>query len=704
MTDDALAMWRKLRRAVREARVLGAEFYIHGDAIKVEGLERLPDALRGALDPELLWQYLGAAEDEDDAAAFLEKLGVEPALVEDTAGAVAAIAALESANSDVVGLDIETTPKLEYAEPRPPVQINVDGSIGRPKVPNNKNRRPAVVDPNRGDIATLQLYAGGSKAFIFRGAAIAWLLDCPWFRMQTFIVHNAAFESSFLQYRNVHPNLGCTLQAGGLVIGCGFAGERRSLESVSTEVFGLTPPKALQLSDWGAPRLSYGQLCYAATDAVLAYRLWPKLRAELIRHQRAGAYLLQRSAVPAVAAMQTRGLGIDLKEHSRQCEEWSAKLAKARRSFVEITGDTPPTNDNEIRAWLTRAAPAAALDGWPLTAKKSELSVQGKHLKRLLHIPGMSSVLDMQALQQLLSNFGAKLAGFVSPATGRIHCSYNLAAAKSGRFSASKPNLQQLPSVKAPDFRRCIVPAPGCLFVGCDWAQVEMRAAAWISGCRALTAVYAADPVRDLHRESASAIARVPYDQVTAAQRQSAKPVNFGAIYGIGAVTLSEDAFDAYNVVMSEVEAQTALDAFFRAYRSFNDWRWDHWHKCKATNRVVVPGSGRTVEGAWEYGGRLRFTQCCNLPISGRCADAMLLAIRLVHERLRGLDAWIVASLHDELLVEASERDAERARAILEETMVEAFVRTFPGAPSHGVAEAVIGTDWYTVKHPERTA
>ena len=228
-----------------------------------------------------------------------------------------------------------------------------------------------------------------------------------------------------------------------------------------------------------------------------------------------------------------------------------------------------------------------------------------------------------------------------------------------------------------------------------------MRAAAWLSRCPVMTAVYATNPVRDLHRETAAAIARVAPDQVTDAQRQAAKPVNFGSIYGIGAVTLSEDAFDNYGILMSETEAQRALDSFFATFWGFNDWRWQHWRECKATGRVIVPGSGRTVERAWEYGGALRFTQCCNIPIQGICADAMLLAIRLVYERLQGLDAWLVISIHDELLIEASERDAERARAILEDTMVEAFVRTFPGAPYHSVAQAAIGADWYAVKHPK---
>ena len=150
---------------------------------------------------------------------------------------------------------------------------------------------------------------------------------------------------------------------------------------------------------------------------------------------------------------------------------------------------------------------------------------------------------------------------------------------------------------------------------------------------------------------------------------------------------------------MTEAEAQRALDSFFATFWGFNEWRWQHWRECKATGRVVVPGSGRTVEAAWERG-NLRFAQCCNIPIQGICADAMLLALRMLYERLRCLDAFIVICLHDELLVEAGEAHAERVHAILQETMIEAFALTFPGAPYHSVAEAAIGADWYAVKHP----
>ena len=166
-------------------------------------------------------------------------------------------------------------------------------------------------------------------------------------------------------------------------------------------------------------------------------------------------------------------------------------------------------------------------------------------------------------------------------------------ARKRGGSAVRKPNLQQLPSAKAPDFKRCIVPALGNLLVGCDWSQVELRAAAWISGDIALTQLYADG--RDLHTENAALIAGVALEDVTKEQRQGAKAVSFGALYGMQAPGLVEYAFDAYGVDLSTQDAEQALEKFFRSYPQLDRWRWDNWHECKRSHQVHI-GAGRVVE------------------------------------------------------------------------------------------------------------
>jgi DNA polymerase-1 len=214
-----------------------------------------------------------------------------------------------------------------------------------------------------------------------------------------------------------------------------------------------------------------------------------------------------------------------------------------------------------------------------------------------------------------------------------------------------------------------------------------------IPGCGA-DRVYAEG--RDLHVETAAQVSGVPADAVSPAQRQAAKPVNFGAVYGIGPAALRADAFANYGVELSEAEAAHALDRFFATYTQLAHWRNINADLSQARGYVKI-GAGRVVEAAWERSGRLSFPQCCNLPIQGICADAMLRALALVFRRLRGVNGGLVASVHDELLLEIAEADAEAARAILAETMTEAFATTFPGAPLAKVVEVKVGRTWNEV-------
>jgi DNA polymerase-1 len=681
----ARTAWSELRRAVAEAKALGAELRIVGADVEVDG--NIPDALRERLSARLLWQYLGGALHDLEAIEFGESLGVEVVIVRDEAGARAAAKVLEKA--PYLGIDIETAVPGERP---PPIRINKDGAVAERQDEPGKG----ALDPHRARIATLQLY-GGAECFVFIGAALELLLGSNWLRQQHLVAHNAAFELKFLKKHapqpasvpanaHFHP-MECTLQATGLRHGVW----RRGLDDACVATFGIAPPKALQTSCWGAPRLSPGQIAYAAVDAISAWRLWREMLPRMRREGLWRAYELQRDALPAVADMENRGLGFDREEHARQVEKWSRELAEHRREFAEIAGKPPPSKQSEVRDWLVENG--GDLSGWPRT-EKGALKTGHEHIIRLVlnGILTVKPLLAILAVEKLLQNFGPKLVEHVNPATRRLHASFIVSGAKSGRFSCRGPNLQQLPSAKAPDFRKVIVAAPGNVFACGDYSQIELRAAAWIYNDPALTKVFA-DGL-DLHREMAAAIAGVPVAAVTPEQRTKAKPVNFGALYGISAESLAIDAFATYGVPMTEAEAQAALDRFFDKFRVLKNGRFRNYDKVRAEGLARI-GAGRVVRGEWEVGGRIRFTQACNLGIQGICADCMLRAMIALHRRMLGA---MVATVHDELLLEVPEGDAEAAARVLEEVMLEAFVKTFPKAPTAGLVDVHVGKNWKDAK------
>ena len=660
--------------------------------------------LRAYSESGLLWDYLDGDAGAGAAIALLGQLGVTAVLVEtrvDARRAVRQILRDKQGHPGPIGIDIETTALLPYRQTPPSVRLNKDGA---PSALQPVNTGRSGLFPHLARIALLQLYAGGSHAFVFRGEALDLLLTSHWLRRQWLVAHNATFEVAFLRhhtpdyrappFRRVRGRVECSMQAAGLMLGTGFGGGR-SLAAAAKAFLGLDVSKEVRLSDWGADHLSAGQLSYAAADAVLAHRLWPLLADEVETKGRDGAYALQRGAVVAVADMELRGLLLDQMVHAEQVVLWSRELAEARQMYHTATGQPPPSTPNEVRAWLTEVLKPDWLERWPRT-ETGQLSIASHHVKRLAHVQTARPVLAILAHEKLLRTFGAGLIALINPVTGRLHAHYNIAGAKSGRFSCTNPNLQQLPSRRAPEFRRCIVAAPGHLLVGCDWNQIELRAAAWISDDPELTALYAEG--RDLHREIAAQIAGVSLAAVTKDQRQAAKAVAFGSVYGIGPRSLVESAFVSYGVGMTEVQAKSALDEFFLRFSTLDRWRRNHAAICQAQDYIPI-GAGRVVEAAWEpYG--LSFPQCCNLPVQGISADAMLRALALVHRRFTaaGIRGGLVASVHDELLAEVVEDDAERARALLENAMVTAFETTFPGAPTTGVATARLGHTWLDVK------
>jgi DNA polymerase I-like protein with 3'-5' exonuclease and polymerase domains len=314
--------------------------------------------------------------------------------------------------------------------------------------------------------------------------------------------------------------------------------------------------------------------------------------------------------------------------------------------------------------------------------------------------------------------------------TGRLHPGFNVAAAKSGRFSCSDPPAQQIQKHKAAGFRGCFVAETGKLFVIADYSVMELRAAAEVSEDSAMREDFAngVDP----HTRQAAETLDIPQEDVTKGQRDAAKPICFGTIYGAGRRGLMASAWSGYGILLTGDEAEAARQAFLGRYRDLRAWMDRSYIQSNEQGLIAIGKLGRVIEAAWEslkypdgsYNYRrgddfdelfdliddgedflvrpppwqapLKRTLCCNAPIQGACADAAMRALILVDAALSaaGIDGGPVLFVHDEIVVEVPEADAERVRAIVVEAMTRAFAETFPDALLNGLVETKIARAW----------
>jgi DNA polymerase-1 len=367
----------------------------------------------------------------------------------------------------------------------------------------------------------------------------------------------------------------------------------------------------------------------------------------------------------------------------------------------------------------------AVIETWPRTGTNQVLSIKAADLKHHISNPAIRALLAVSAMTKLVSVFGEDLASKVSAKSGRLHANYNIAATKAGRFSANNPNIQQIPKNKAPGLRRCFVAATGMRLVIADYNAMELRAAAAISNDAAMNTDFANGV--DLHRRQAAETLGIPQDEVSKQQRDAAKPIAFGTIYGAGRRGLAASAWTNYDMVLSEDDAERARQAFLARYPDLAAWMDRSYAQSNQQGAVVAGRLGRVIEVAWErqqrvdgrYNWRfpdeddtddldeeerpplpwrsvLKRTLCCNAPVQGACADAAMLALTWTDAALIevGISGGPVLFVHDEIVLEVREADAVHAGALLVEAMTRAFAATFPNAPLAGLVELRIQAAW----------
>lgn len=529
------------------------------------------------------------------------------------------------------------------------------------------------LDPLLDSVRLIQLAAPGTPAYLIdlpripegERSGLAELLAGPIPKT----LQNAKFDLAMLAQAGLPlggPVFDTMLAAQ--VIGAGLIREA-NLPAI-VEVYLKRPfSKEQQASDWTAPTLSPEQLDYAAQDALILVELRPVLIKRLKAAGLVETARLEFSCLPAIVQLEASGLLLDL-------ERWEGMTARLEEDLLEA--------EKEARTFLPEGlnlnSPAqllAALRGLGLdladTRGETLTGLAEKH-------PAAAALLKYREASKLLTSFGRTYPQKVSPLDGRIHASYRQIGAATGRMSCAEPNLQQVPH--RPEIRSCFIAPPGSCWVIADYSQIELRVMAQLSQDKRMLEAYRNG--EDLHTLTASLVTGTPLEDVTKEQRQAAKAVNFGLIYGMGAETLKSSAKNTYGVTLSLKEAKAFKEAFFQAYPGIAAWH----------NRMRGERETRTLAGRlrrWPEA-RPKVTEVFNAPVQGTAADILKLALAGLLPRLEPLGGRIVAVVHDEVIVEVPEARAEEAARAVQEATAEAGARYLPDLPV--TIEATIARNW----------
>ena len=407
---------------------------------------------------------------------------------------------------------------------------------------------------------------------------------------------------------------------------------------------------------------------YSGEDADIAFQLYehfaPKLKS--LELQRVFDEL-EMPLLPILAEMEIAGIRLDTGALERYGQELERELAGLEREIFELVGH--PFN---VRS--TRELQVVLFEELGLQPGRKTKTGQSTDETVLMELARQGEkvperVLAHRLLSKLKSTYVDALPQMVNPDTGRLHTNYLQTGAATGRLASKDPNLQNIP-VREDEGRRirsAFVPDPGHVFLSADYSQIELVILAHLSGDPALAEAFRHG--KDVHRQTASLLFGVAEGQVSPEQRRVAKTINFGVIYGMSAFRLARD------MRIPRRAADEFIATYFRRYASVERF-------LKATIRQAeLNGSVRTLMGRFRpvlgIASRNRTERqgaervAVNSPIQGSAADIVKKAMIDVTQALRDhkLETRLLLQVHDELIFEAPESEADRAAGVIRKAM-----------------------------------
>ena len=407
---------------------------------------------------------------------------------------------------------------------------------------------------------------------------------------------------------------------------------------------------------------------YAAEDADVTLRLHRVLKPGLVRHRVTTVYeTLERPLVPVLAAMEMHGVKVDRDALSRLSNTFSQRMAGLEDEIHALAGETfnvgsPKQLGEVLFDKLGLAGGEKGKTGaWATGVEVLEpLAAEGNDLA--------ARVLDWRQLSKLKGTYTDALQGHINAETGRVHTAFSLAATTTGRLSSTDPNLQNIP-VRTEEGRRireAFIAEKGNVLVSLDYSQIELRILACIADIPALKQAFR-DGL-DIHAMTASQMFGVPIEGMDPAIRRRAKAINFGVIYGISAFGLSN------NLRIPQAEAKAFIDAYFERFPGIRAYM-DRTKEIAKRQGHVETLFGRRIHtpeiNAKGPRASFAYRAAINAPIQGTAADVIRRAMIRVPAALaaEGLSARMLLQVHDELLFEAPEAEAQATLAAVKRVM-----------------------------------
>jgi DNA polymerase I len=456
------------------------------------------------------------------------------------------------------------------------------------------------------------------------------------------------------------------------------------MDELATLHLGHTPISYDAVTGTGKGRVPFGQVpldratAYAAEDTDVTLRLWHALRPRLRATRSLGLYeQIDRRLTFVLADMERAGVKVDAADLRAMSLDFERRMAVMEIDIHRLAGESFNLGSaKQLGEILFDRMGLAGGKRMKTGAWGTDASVLQQLAEQGHELP--ARILEWRQLAKLKSTYADALVEEINPATGRVHTCFAMAIASTGRLSSTDPNLQNIPirTEEGSRIRRAFIAEPGFTLVSADYSQIELRLLAHVADIFPLKESFAAG--EDIHARTASEVFGVPMAGMDSATRRRAKAINFGIIYGISAFGLGRQ------LQIAPGEARAYIDAYFARYPGIRSYMERTREEARIAGYVLTPFGRRCwIPGIADKNPARRGyaeRQAINAPLQGGAADIIKRAMVRLPAALRdaGLSARMLLQVHDELLFETPDDQADATAALARSVMQAAATLSVP--------------------------